>query len=358
MRFDLAFLGFGNVARAFVRQIATFRDRLSAEGISPRIVAIATRRHGVFINPDGVDPSALDAAGLPPPAFPSGAAYIADVAAAMQPSASEGRLVLIETTVLDIQHGRPAIDHVRAALEHGLHVITANKGPAAFAYGELEALARRSGRLFRFEGAVMDGIPVFNLVRETLPCAEVVGFRGIVNSTTNFMLTGMERGRSFEDALADMQRQGIAEADPTLDVDGWDAAAKTAALANVLLGAAMTPHDVDREGIRGVTTARVRDALDAGGRLRLVASAAREGGGVSARVRLERLAADDLLARLDGMQNALVVRTDVLGDVAIAELTAGLEQTAYGLLTDLVSVARFVTARRPAPPAARRDRTR
>src|SRR5205823_8453369 len=135
----------------------------------------------------------------------------------------------------------------------GAHVVTANKGPAAFAYGRLSRAASRANRRFLFEGAVMDGVPIFNLAREALPAVHVTGFRGVVNSTTNFILTAMEEGRAFGDALAEMQARGIAEADASLDVDGWDAAAKTAALANVLLGANITPHDVERAGMSEAT---------------------------------------------------------------------------------------------------------
>src|SRR5207244_8518283 len=182
----------------------------------------------------------------------------------------------------------------RAALAGGAHVVTANKGPVAFAYEPLVHAAAAAGRRFRFEGAVMDGIPIFNLVRETLPGVEIVGFRGVVNSTTNYMLTAMEEGQGFEEALSDMRAAGIAEADASLDVDGWDAAAKTAALANVLLDARLTPHTVEREGISPATTARAVAACAEGRRLKLVVRAGREGDVVTARVSPEELAADDL----------------------------------------------------------------
>ena len=177
----------------------------------------------------------------------------------------------IETTVLDIDRGEPAVSHVRAALEGQAHVVTANKGPAAFAYHELEALAESVDRVFFFEGAVMDGVPVFNLVRETMPAVTIEGFRGVINTTCNFILSELERGKEFDQALAEMQARGIAEADPSLDIDGWDAAAKTAALVNVLMGGAITPHHVARTGHsrrhrpRRARRARPRQAHPAGG---------------------------------------------------------------------------------------------
>jgi homoserine dehydrogenase len=193
----------------------------------------------------------------------------------------------------------------------------------------------------------MDGVPIFNLVRETLPALHVLGFRGVVNSTTNFILTAMEEGQPFEEALVEMQARGVAEADASLDVDGWDAAAKTAALANVLLGANITPKDVDRHGIGPDTGLLARSARAAGTRVKLVARAERQGRRVTARVALEELRGDDLLAGLEGQQNALVLKTDLLEEIAIVQRGGSLTQTAYALLSDLIAVGRGNAARRP-----------
>jgi homoserine dehydrogenase len=195
----------------------------------------------------------------------------------------------------------------------------------------------------------MDGVPVFNLVRETLPVESVRAFRGVVNSTTNHILTAMENGEEFDGALAHMQAEGIAEADASLDIDGWDAAAKTAALANVLLGARTSPHAVQRTGIQRTDGARARQALANGRRLKLVASARRAADGrVSARVEPVELPATDLLAGLNGKANALVLETELLGEIAICQLEGDLTHTAYALLSDLVTVGRR-QARRAAP---------
>ena len=239
---------------------------------------------------------------------------------------------------------------MRAAFAIGAHVITANKGPAAFAYGELAEQAEAAGVSFLTEGAVLDGIPVFNLVRETLPAVEVVGFRGVVNSTTNHVLTVMEAGGEQTEALAAMQAAGIAEADASLDIDGWDAAAKTAVLINVLMRGSTTPHDIDRTGIRQLSGERVRDAKRRGRRIKLVASAARTAGRVAGRVAPDELAAHDPLARLDGVANAVILTTDLLGDIMIGELDAGLTHTAYALLSDLVTIRRRLTAAPGAGP--------
>jgi homoserine dehydrogenase len=234
-------------------------------------------------------------------------------------------------------------------------VITANKGPAALAYHALAREAHRAGRRFLFEGAVMDGIPIFNFVRETLPAVAITGFRGVVNSTTNFMLTAMEQGRSFDDALAEMQARGIAEADPTLDIDGWDAAAKTAALANVLLGARLTPRTVKRQGITSDSRRQALEAREAGRRLKLVARVDRDGRRVTATVAPEALPEDDLLAGLEGQQNAIVFRTDLLEEIAVVQRGGSLTQTAYALVSDLVTIAREHNVR---PQAAARRKPR
>lgn len=361
MRADLVLVGFGNVGRRFARLLDEQRERLhELYGLDCRIVGITTRNHGSVFLPrtgiDGVRAAELVEAGGNlddlGPQHPlshrrdlrnSGPMDSADSRDSrpldFRELAGSGAdlHVMIETTTLNIRDGRPAIDHVEAALEAGCDVVTANKGPAAFAYRRLTDKAERAGVSFLFEGAVMDGIPVFNLVREALPAVTILGFRGVVNSTTNHILTALENGEQFAPALARMQAAGIAEADPSLDIDGWDAAAKVAALANVLLGANTTPHDVDRRGLTAESAAEARAAVERGNRLRLVASARR---GERPVVRPVELPPDDLLAGLRGMANAIIFETDLLGEVAITQLDGSLTQTAYALLSDLITLAR------------------
>jgi homoserine dehydrogenase len=341
----LILIGFGNVAQRFVKLLGETSERTD---FSWKIAGIATRHHGSVIDAEGVDIrraittvesrqslDRLDTA----PRERSGIDVIRQVADLLADDAAEGRLVVIETTVLDIDRGEPAVSHVRAALEGQAHVITANKGPAAFAYHELEALAESVDRVFMFEGAVMDGVPVFNLVRETMPAIRVEAFRGVINTTSNFILSEMERGVEFDRALADMQSRGIAEADPTLDIDGWDAAAKTSALVNVLMGGVMTPHHVQRTGIKDVTGLDVREARGRNKRIRLVASASRQGGKVKALVEPELLDHTDPLASLVDTSNALYLTTDLLGEVGIVQRSGTLTHTAYALLSDLSRIS-------------------
>jgi homoserine dehydrogenase len=363
--FDLILVGFGNVGRRFVRLLDELRPDLEREHrVGARIVGITTRSHGQIYDAAGLNGADLAAAvegGAP--LGPKGATlpFLERTIARERRAARARQLVVVETTTLDIAGGQPAIRHVRTALAGGAHVITCNKGPAAFAFHELEAAARRAGRCFLFESAVMDGVPLFNLKRAALPGVRITGFQGVVNSTTNYILTAMEQGESFDSALEAMQRAGIAEADASLDVDGWDAAAKTAILANAMMGAQLTPQRVEREPLSASAAPRIHAARPLGRRLKIVASAENTSGALRARVRLVELPETDLLAQLDGQQNAIVLQTDALGEVAIVQRGSGLTQTAYGLVADLVSVARQINpsvASRPARPRARPGRTR
>lgn len=343
MRADLVLVGFGNVGRRFARLLEERRDWLSLDyDLECRVVGIATRHHGAVFRDGGLDAVGLAVnaeAGHPIVEPAIDAAGSLEVIRRLSGSAAPLKVV-VETTTLDISAGQPATDHVRAALQAGCHAVTANKGPAAFAYEELSALAVDRDRSFLFEGAVMDGIPIFNLVRETLPAVQITGFRGVVNSTTNHILSALEDGESFDSALERMQAAGIAEADPSLDVDGWDAAAKVAALANVFMRARMTPQAVEREGINSSTARLAMAAKARGARVRLVAAARSTPDGVVTSVRPVELPESDVLAGLRGMANALILQTDLLGEIAICQLGGSLTQTAYALLSDLVTIRR------------------
>jgi len=334
----LLFVGFGNVARRFVDLLDESREALAAAHLDPFVVGIATRRHGAVFSTTGIDARAASRQIFDGKAIgPAASMPIAQWIAQLRDVRADAK-VLIECTTLDITAGEPATTHVRAGFAAGADVISANKGPVAFAYRQLQREARDAGVSFLFEGAVMDGIPVFNLVRHALPAATIRGFRGVVNSTTNHIITAMERGEAYERALARMQVDGVAEADPSLDVDGWDAAAKTAALANVWLDAGITPHDVARSGIGPATAARALAALRSGRRLKLIAEAGRTGDRIDARVELRELENGDPLAALDGQGNALEIDTWPAGRIVITQRDGGLEKTAYALLSDLFEI--------------------
>ena len=164
---------------------------------------------------------------------------------------------LVELTTLNPATGQPAIGHIQAAFRSGMHVVTANKGPIAHAYHTLAGEAAGRNLCFRFESSVMDGAPVFNLFRNGLPRVRVLGFAGVLNSTSKLVIEEMERGGTFEEGLAHARALGVAEADASYDTEGWDSAAKAAALANVLMDARVTPRDVEREGIGDWTAERI-----------------------------------------------------------------------------------------------------
>ena len=316
----LALIGYGNVGRAFARLLEEKRAAFPF-----RITAIHTLRHG----------TAYHAAGLPvEPKFGPAAASIGEF---LDRSGAE---LAVELTTLNPATGEPAISHIRAAFARGKHVVTANKGPIAHAYAALREEARRAGVEFRFESTVMDGAPVFNLARHTLPGCQIRGFTGVLNSTTNVVIEALRSGRSMEDGIEEARRIGVTEADASYDIEGWDAAAKTAALANVLMDARMTPLDVERRGIGRLTPEKMLSLKSQGKTIRLISRARCTATGLKARVRAEVLADTDVLATARDTSSVLLLDTDLMGTIGMLELNPGVEQTAYGVFSDVVDIAR------------------
>ena len=316
----LALIGYGNVGRAFARLLE------KKQAAYPfRIAGIRTGRHG----------SAHNARGLPvAPEFSPPEATVEEF---LDRAKAE---VMIEVTPLEPATGEPAISHIRAAFARGIHVITANKGPIAHAYATLAGEAARAGVMFRFESTCMDGAPVFNMVRQNLPGVEILGLTGVLNSTTKIVVNAMREGRSMEEGIEEARRLGIAEADASFDIDGWDSAAKTAALANVLMDARVTPMDVDRRGIGRLTPERVTELAAARKTVCLVSRARRSAGGVKLRVRAEVIEETDILASVQGTSNLLLFHTDLMGTIGTVSISPTVDQTAYGLFSDLVDIAR------------------
>jgi homoserine dehydrogenase len=336
----LALVGFGNVGRRFAeRLLGDYSRVLRREGARVRVTGIATARHGAVVERRGIDLEralASVAGGASLSALQRGRA-VRDVREFIDRVPADA---LVEVTTLDPRSGEPAISHVKQALARGMHVVTANKGPVAFALRALEKLAARKRRLFLHEGAVMDGTPVFNLARRCLRGARIVGFRGTLNSTTNLVLSRMEEGLSLDHAVREAQRLGIAEADPRNDLDGWDAAVKGCALANALMGASVKPSLVRRRGISAVTVSEVRQAIGSGERIRLVVRGEGARGRVRVRVEPERIPLGDPLSG-SGPDAALVLETDLMGEIGVFERGADVDQTAYALLSDLLEVVRW-----------------
>lgn len=337
---SLALVGFGNVGRAFARLLLRKQDQLAQEfDLTFKVTGIVTGRHGQAINPNGLDlpqTLALVEAGKPLNALSTTPAPV-DVIAFIRACPAD---VLFENTPVNHYTGRPASDYLRAALEQGMHAVTANKGPVVHAYLELTALALQKGRRFLFESAVMDGAPIFSLFRGPLPAVQLSGFHGILNSCTNLLLELMEQGESFDAAVRYAQSIGISETDPSADIDGWDAAIKVAALATVLMGVPLKPQEVAREGIRAITPGMLANARAAGERWKLVCSARRENGRLIARVAPERVPATSPLFSIQGTSSYVQFETDVLPGLGIVESNPGPETTAYGLLADLINAVR------------------
>jgi len=326
-------VGFGNVAQKLAAMLTEEREKYPGlEGFELEPLAIFTGRHGGIVDARGIDlAKALrqyrENGKFPPPAM-----------TVMQALQTLDFDVLVELSTLSIaERGEPAVAHARSALERGRHVVTANKGPAAFAYGELAELARKNGVRFLFESAVMDGAPVFSLGR-ALPGCRVTGFSGILNTTTNFVLARLEAGESMASAVETAQRLGFAEADPSLDLDGWDAAAKTAILANFFLAAGTDPLKVERQGITNLGAEAAARAMAEGKRLKLVCRAWTENGAVRAAVGPEEVPAGHYFAAVGGKGAALRLETDMMGPIWIVQENPGLADTAAGVIQDLLAI--------------------
>ena len=337
--YKLAFLGFGNVGKALAELLLSKRSDIQEKtGVTFSVTGIATGRSGIAINPEGIDLlRALELLQSDQSLSQMTALQVDNSLELIQNCHAD---VLFETIPVNYKNGQPAVDYIRAALESGMHVTTANKGPVVHAYDELTALANSLGLKFFFESAVMDGAPVFALFRETLPAANILGFRGVLNSTTNLILTRMETGERYADAVAYAQSIGIAETDPSGDVDGWDAAIKVSALATVLMGVPTKPQDVDRTGISEITVEEIELAKARGQRWKLVCEARWEGDQLKRTVVPQMVGIDSPLYGVDGTTSIIQIDSDVLGKLSLIEEDPGPHTTAYGLMADFLNAVR------------------
>jgi len=333
----IALFGFGNVGQALARMLLATHAPFT-------VTAIETRR-GESVNPGGID-LAMKFADLDR-ARAWIAAHEHDIQRDFHPGmpwepTPVARLpadVLVEMTPLDPIAGEPALTYIREALTAGMHVVTANKGPIARAYRELNALATKQGRLLRFEATLADCLPVFTLRRSALPLANITAIRGIVSSTNNHILTAAAAGVPFADALAEAQRLGIAEADPRNDLEGHDAAAKATILANVLMDADLVPEDVSREPIDERTATAARAAAESGDRVRPVIEIAKRDEAVVASFGPRRIGPLDPLYAVDDFSMGLVFDTDLAGRVVVQLHDPHVDQVAYAILTDLLEIS-------------------
>ncbi|MGQ9759615.1 MAG: homoserine dehydrogenase [Candidatus Methanomethylicaceae archaeon] len=340
MRLDLAFVGFGTVGRGLAELLIEKKTLLEKRyGLEWRVVAISDIKLGSVINEGGIDlADALRLANSHQsldriPAQKRGLSSIETI----KDSPSN---TVIEVTWTNIKDGEPGYTHIKTALSLGKNVATTNKGPIALYYRELVKLAKSRGVYLRYKGTVLSGTPAFNLFDGALSGCSVQSIRGILNGTTNFILTEMEKGSDYMTALKEAQRLGYAEADPTMDVEGMDAAAKLVILANTLLDGDIKPNDVKRIGITSITPQDIGDAAKRGERIKLIGRAERGESGIIAEVSPIPLPTSEPLANIMGVTNAVTFRTDCLGDVTVIGPGAGRRATGYALLNDLISMAR------------------
>jgi homoserine dehydrogenase len=338
--YRLALIGFGNVGQGFAQILRDQGNELAKQfDLELKIVAVSDPLKGSASDPEGFAPAdLLDAvqAGRSLDTLPCAAPGLD----AKRTIAESNADAIIELSYTDLKTGEPAASHIRQALERGLHAVTTNKGPIALHYPELSVLARSKGVQIGIEGTVMSGTPTLRLGTELLGAAGVSRVMGIVNGTTNYILTQMEGGAPYAEALAEAQAQGYAEADPTGDVEGFDAAGKVVILANVLMGASITMDDVDRKGITQLTPADIESAQAEGQRWKLIASVEKTADGVQASVRPTRLPITHPLASVSGPTNAVTFTTALLGDVTLIGPGAGRLATGYAILCDLLAIAR------------------
>jgi homoserine dehydrogenase len=319
----IGFAGFGSVNKALFQMLESRREELrDRRGIRFRVTMIATRRRGALVDAGGIDPATAMADD-----WRGG-----DTLGAVE----EGPIdLLFEGTTLDPRTGEPATSHVRAALERGVSVVSANKGPLAFAARELMHLARARRVGFRFESAVADCLPIFDLCEVAVPAGRITAYRGVLNSTSNLVMQAAVRGVPLASAVRDAQRRGIAEADPSHDLDGWDHAVKAVILSNVLFGLDLRPADVERTPLDAVDLDWVRAEERAGSSVRLAASGEAAGG---ARVSPLSFPGGSFLASLSGGSLGIEIETEMAGTLRVAGVDPGVEHTAYGMLSDFVAI--------------------
>jgi homoserine dehydrogenase len=335
----LLLLGYGHVAQAFLPLLASRSEWLGHKlGTRPVISGIGSRSRGLYIHPQGIDAALLACEQDPFHRFRGEGERLEYAEAFIQAGKAAGASLLIELTTLNPQNGQPALDHIRSALEAGMDVVTANKGPVAYAQAELQTLAQQHNVQFRFESTVMDGLPIFNLAQFSLQAAGIQSFRALLNTTSTLVLSKIEQGHTREEAISEAQRLGIAEANPWHDLDGWDALMKTTILANTLLEGQLMPHMVKREGIRDLTLEDIRTAAMAGSPFRLVSQANRGHGDLTAEVRPRKITSDDILHVGRGTTSILSFETEAMGTITLVEHASTTRQTAYGVLSDLITI--------------------
>jgi len=339
MNFKLAFIGYGTVGQGLTEILLEKKEILAKKyDFHCKIVAISDMMKGSVYDENGLEMEKildLVKAGKKLDEYPNGIKGMDSLATIKDTNAD----TIIEVTFTDVKTGEPALTHIKAALNAEKNVVSTNKGPVVKQVMELLDLANKNNVTYGFEGVVLAGTPVLNLAKYSLAGNKIKGFKGILNGTTNYILTRMEEGMSYEDALQKAQGLGYAEADPTGDVEGLDALGKVVILSNVVLGKNISWEDVKRKGITNISLEDVKKAKSEGKRWKLIGSAdIKPDGSVDAKVMPEKLALNDPLAGVGEAINALTFYTDELGPVTIVGPGAGRRETGFSLLIDLLNI--------------------
>jgi homoserine dehydrogenase len=331
---DIILVGFGVVGQGFAKILVDKAQQLEqTAGFMPRIVGVITGSKGTLYHPDGLDIDQL-LGGVA--TYPEVDGVVRDLSAQ---DMIAGKLadVIVEVSPTNLETAQPALDYCQLALDNGKHVVLANKGPVALAFHELAEKAKANGLELRCEATVMAGTPTMQLAQEALTGCDIIEARGILNGTTNYILTQMEQGMSYTDALAKAQELGYAETDPSGDVEGWDAAGKVLILSKALFGATYGMSALDVVGITGISEADIQDAQANGERYKLIATVTPQGG----QVKPMRLPVSDPLASVGGATNAITIATDLMGDVTLIGAGAGQIETGFAILSDLLAIHRL-----------------
>ncbi|MCY4062675.1 MAG: homoserine dehydrogenase [Chloroflexi bacterium] len=339
----LILIGFGVVGQGFAEILRDKGSELQRKhNFTAEIVGVVTASKGSLYRSSGLDiTSLLEAAeGGSFDDYPSQPGLRRDLAASEMIAAREAD-ALVEVSPTNLETAQPALEYCHLALDAGMHLALANKGPVALDYATLREKARDKSLQMRYEATVMAGTPTMHLAEDALAGCVIRSARGILNGTTNYILTQMETGMSYDDALAQAQELGYAETDPSGDVEGWDAAGKLLILGNALFGRGFALADLEVSGITTISAGDIADAKAAGQRYKLIASATPAGGSVTA----TRLPLDDPLANVAGSTNAITLETDLMGDITLIGAGAGKLETGYAILSDLMAIER--TAHRP-----------
>ncbi len=335
MKQKIAIIGFGTVGQGVTEILLKKRTYLKEKyDYDFDIVAVADFIYGNVYNPNGLDITQMLNEAKQKKKFTKDLTDWDNITLIKKSNAT----VVCELAYTDLKTGEPAISHCKAAFESGKHIVTSNKGPAAIAYSEMKKLADKNNVKFMIEGTVMSGTPVLNLTESPLAGCEISSARGILNGTTNYILTQMEAGMSYNDALKKAQELGYAEADPTGDVQGYDARAKVTILANVVMGTPLKISDVYCKGITDISIDDINKAKKQNARWKLIGSVKKENNKITASVAPEMIDMSHPLAGIMGATNAITLTTDLLGDVTIVGAGAGKTETGFSILTDLIKI--------------------